>query len=117
MASENVLMIGWNRPVVGREKNAVEIFNSLLNYLNKQKDRGVVESVDPVLLVAHGGDLNGFVMVRGDKEKLHKLRWDEDFQNIVTEAIYNVDQFGVVDGWTGSGVTTQMQKYQRVITR
>jgi hypothetical protein len=32
MAADNVLFIGWNRAIAGREKTALELFRSALGY-------------------------------------------------------------------------------------
>ena len=44
MASDSALFVGWKVPVVGREADAVELFNSFVGYLGKQEAAGAIES-------------------------------------------------------------------------
>ena len=36
--ANHALFIGWNRPVIGRETIAVELFQSVVGYLGKQRE-------------------------------------------------------------------------------
>ncbi len=117
MAADSVLFCGWNRAYPGREKAAVELFNTTLNWWGKQKAAGKVESIEPVILSAHGGDMNGFLIVRGDAVKLAEVARSEEFQDIVTQATVLVQGFGVVHGWTGEGVAHQMNRYMKIVSK
>lgn len=110
----NAMFVRWNRPVPGREPAAIETFQGFMGYLKSQQDSGAIEGFEPVLLAAHGGDLNGFVVVRGSESQLEKLRAEENFTEWVTRAVINVDRFGVIAGWRGNELTAQMQRYGRI---
>lgn len=112
---DHVLFMSWNRPVIGRERTASELFNSVIGYLGTQVKKGNVESYQPVLLSVHGGLTNGFVLIQGDSEKLFKVRHDEEFMKLVTQCSINVEGFGVVDGWTGDQLETQMTRWRNYI--
>jgi len=111
----HALFVGWNRPVAGRETVAVELFNSFISYLGKQQQAGNVESFEPVFLHAHGGDLNGFVVVRGDRNKLNQLIASEEWYDLLTRITVNVDGMGVIPAFIGQDITAQMTRYQRAI--
>ncbi len=115
MAAETVLFIGWNRPIAGREKAAVELFGESMGYWGDLQKSGQIANFEPVLLGLHGGDLNGFVLIRGEREKLDAVRASSRFLDIVTRAGILCEGFGVVSGWTGEGVMAQMQRYQQFI--
>ncbi|MCC7385769.1 MAG: hypothetical protein IT384_28225 [Deltaproteobacteria bacterium] len=115
--ADSVVFVGWNRPKAGREKHANELFNSFLNYLGKQQQAGVVESFEPVLLNPHGGDMNGFVLVRGSRDKLNQLTGTDEWYNIITDCNVAVDNFGQVMGWTGTGVNKMMGIWQNTIKK
>jgi len=72
--ANNVLFIGWNRAVAGREQKALEVFAKSMEYYTKLQTDGRIESFEPVILGVHGGDLNGFILLRGDAEKLDQIR-------------------------------------------
>ena len=109
------LFVGWNRPCSGRETVAVELFNSFISFLGKQQQAGVVESFEPVFLHAHGGDMNGFVLVRGDRAKLTQLTTTEEWYDILTRISINAEGVGAIPAFLGQEVTTQMTRYQRAI--
>jgi hypothetical protein len=117
MAADSALFIGWKLPVVGREADALELFGSLVGYLGKQQAAGAVESFEPCLLSPHGGDLDGFLLVRGERDKLSTLRYSEEFEELVSKCLVSVDGFGVVDAYVGDSVNTQLQRYATNIRR
>ena len=100
--SNHCIFIGWNRPVIGREMAAVEMFNMFVGYLTKEQKSGNIDSFEPVMLSVHGGDLNGFMLVRGSQQKLDGLRASDTFLEMVTKCHYNVQGFGVINGFIGA---------------
>jgi hypothetical protein len=117
MASDSALFIGWKLPVVGREADALEMFGSFVGYLGKQQATGTVDSFEPCLLSPHGGDLDGFIIVRGDRGKLSALRYSDEFEELVAKCLLSVDGFGVVDAYIGDGVGAQLQRYAKNVRR
>jgi hypothetical protein len=117
MASDSALFIGWKLPVVGREADALEMFGSFVGYLGKQQASGAVESFEPCLLSPHGGDLGGFILVRGEREKLSTLRFSDEFEELVSKCLLSVEGFGVVEGYVGDSVGAQLQRYAKNIRR
>jgi hypothetical protein len=75
------------------------------------RDAGEIESFEPVLLEPHGGDLGGFVLVRGSREQLQGLRANEDFRRLNARSGRVVDGFGVVDAHVGGGLEAQVSLY------
>jgi hypothetical protein len=66
------IFIGWGNVVRGRERKALQVFNEALHYWSGLQQQGEIESFEPVLLELHGGDLNGFILIRGDRDKLNR---------------------------------------------
>jgi hypothetical protein len=115
MATDYVLFVGWNRAVAGREKAALELFRYALAYFNEVKAAGQVASFEPVLLGAHGGDLNGFILIKGEEAKLDAVQHSEKFQDLITKVALNVEGVGVIRGWSGESMMNQVQRYANVI--
>jgi hypothetical protein len=105
------LLMGWNRVVPGRETHAVELWAHLLRFLTMLKAEGRISGFEPVLLGAHGGTLNGFVMVRGAQEALDRLRNSDDFLALNVSANKNLDRFTVVRAHFGEDVAKIMRLY------
>ena len=109
------LFIGFGDPVRGRESQAVEIFNETIGYYAGLQEEGAIESFEPVFLEPHGGDLNGFILIRGDAEKLASLRVNEEFTQFSIRAGLVVDGFGVVAADLAERLQRQMEFYTEQI--
>lgn len=113
--ADRILFLGWNRSVTGREQQALKLFEKGMEFFGKLQTDGRIESFEPVLLSAHGGDLNGFVMLRGDAEKLSDVRQDDTFINFAIEANHCLEDFGVILGYIGEGLTDSFARYSELI--
>ena len=109
------LFIGWGTPMPGRERQAVRVLNEATQYYSWLQQQGRIESFEPVLLEQHGGDLDGFVLLRGDEEQLSRLRTDAEFQHNVTRAGLVVNNLGIVGGFIGDNLNRMMGDYQSQI--
>lgn len=78
------LFVGWGAPVRGREVKNLEVFNEVLAYYGRLEQEGVIEGFETVFLEPHGGDLQGFVLLRGSEERLAQLRVDDEFVRLST---------------------------------
>ena len=105
------LFIGWGEVARGREKEAVDLFNEVLEYYGRLQEDGKIESFEPVFLEPHGGDLAGFVLLRGDAEKLASVRVSEEFAQYAIRAGLVVDRFGVVGADLAERLQSQMAFY------
>ncbi len=108
-----MLFIGWGEVIPGREQKALQVFNETLQYYTGLQQRGEIDSFEPALLEPHGGDLGGFVLLRGDQETLARLRADAEFLRQLTRAQLVVQKVGVVTAYTGEGLQTLMGTYQQ----
>ena len=105
------LFIGFGDPVRGRESQAIDIFNESIAYWSRLQEDGDIESFEPVFLEPHGGDPNGFILIRGDAEKLSALRVSEEFTQLTLRAALHVENIGVVAADMGERLQSQMAYY------
>src|SRR3972149_2967999 len=63
--ADTALFIGYGPTIPGREQRALALFNEVLGYYNRLQERGEIESFEAVLLEPHGGELGGFLLLRG----------------------------------------------------
>jgi hypothetical protein len=110
------LFIGWGAPVRGREARGLEVFNEALSYYGRLQQEGSIESLDTVILEPHGGDLQGFFLLRGSQEKLAQLRVDDEFVSLSTRASLIVEGLGVVGAALGDGLEDAVSTYQEAIS-
>ncbi|HEY1358468.1 MAG TPA: hypothetical protein VGF21_09195 [Thermoleophilaceae bacterium] len=106
------LFIGWGQVVRNREKRALDVFNESMAYYASLEQDGKVESWEVVLLEPHGGDLAGFVLLRGSVDQMHAVRNEEEFQRRTTRADLIVENLGVVSAALGQGLADGMAIYQ-----
>jgi hypothetical protein len=105
------LFIGWGAVARGREKEAVELFNEILEYYGRLQEEGEIESFEPVFLEPHGGDLSGFVLLRGDPERIAAIRVSDEFTQFSIRAGLVTDSFGVVGADLAGRLERQMAFY------
>ncbi len=115
--ADAALFIGWGAVVRGREKEALESFNEAMQYNQQLQSRGDIESFESVILEPHGGDLTGFVLVRGDADKLDRLRRSPEFQQRITRAQLLLDNVGVVGGAIGASLMRQIGIYAEEVEK
>jgi len=113
--AEAGLLIGWGEPVTGREAKGLEVFAEALAYYGKAEQDGRLESQEVVLLGPHGGDLAGFILVRGSDAQIAALRAEDDFERLITRAALVVQNVGVVDASVGEGVQAAVGVYQAAV--
>ncbi len=110
--ADAALFIGWGQVVRGREKRAVQVFNESVEYWGSLQGDGRIEDFEVVLLGPHGGDLQGFALLRGSQDQMGALRADEEFQRRTTRADLIIESQGVVDALVGEGIARGMAQYQ-----
>jgi hypothetical protein len=69
-----------------------------------------------VLLEPHGGDLQGFILIRGTEAELAQLRVEEEFVTLTTRAGLIVEGFGVVGGTLGDGLEATISRYEQAVS-
>jgi hypothetical protein len=113
--SSNVIFVGWNRPVPGREKLGADLFQDFMEYVTGLQEDGTIQSLQPVLLNPHGGDMNGFFLITGEPGKLDALASSEAWETHMTRAGINLEGVGVVRGVTGDLLMQSMARWTSLI--
>jgi hypothetical protein len=108
LMTDAALFIGWGATASGRERKAVDLFGESLRFLTNLVVEGRVASVEPFFLEPHGGDLEGFFVVRGEQEELNRIRTSDEFQRLAVKAQVLVQNFGVVGAVTGERLNKHM---------
>lgn len=110
------VFVGWGPVIAGREQKALQVFSEVLQHYTQLQQQGEIESFEPVALEPHGGDLAGFLLIRGDREKLSRLRASDAFQRLNARGLLVVQNFGVVDAHVGDGLTRLFGTFQHEAT-
>jgi hypothetical protein len=70
-----------------------------------------------VIIGAHGGDLNGFILLRGERQKLDELRHDNEFLKHVVRAGNCLEGLGVIPAYIGSSIIEVMSLWRDTIAK
>ena len=109
--ADSGLFIGFGAPIRGRERQAIKVFNETFEYYSRLQQEGEIESFEPVILEPHGGELGGFFLVRGDQDKLARIRGSEEFERQTVRADLIVENLGIVGAALGDRLMSQMAVY------
>lgn len=111
MAATACLMMGWNRPYPGQHKEAFAFLtNEARKSVQKWQKEGWCESYELIGLTAHGGDMNGFILLKGERAKLDELRRSDEFERFSMRMGTMMDRWGVVPGVTEAGIDKVMER-------
>src|SRR6056297_3647560 len=113
--ANSVIFFGWERPTAGREQQAWKLWQDSMEYYEQLKADGKIESYDAVILEHNGGDLNGFVLIKGERKKLAEVRRDAMFLDNAIQAGYCLDNVSIIQGFTGDGLIDVMGRWTKVI--
>ena len=116
MAS-NAIFFGWKRSVPGREALSAEHFTQFISYLNGLKVAGMITEFDTCFLAPHGGDLNGFFLIKGKTETLHAVVESAAWIEHVTRASLHLEGFGAVQASVDAEVMNLMQVWTKAIPK
>ncbi|MGD0084257.1 MAG: hypothetical protein ABSD78_13810 [Acidimicrobiales bacterium] len=107
--SDYALFLGWNRPARGREAGALAVLGESVQFFGELQEAGGIESFEVFLLEPHGGDLNGFILIRGELADLNRLRHEnERFATMLVKNQLYVDGLGVLGATTGAAISQTM---------
>ena len=113
--SSNVIFFGWNRSIPGREQMSAEHFQEFLGYLGRLQQEGAIDSFEPVLLSSHGGDLNGFFLIRAGNEALNTLQASDEWLIHMIRGGQHLEGAGAVRGVTGDLVMEWMNRWNSLL--
>ena len=110
--ADEALFLGWGDIVHGREDKAVEVFNESVQYYGQLQQDGKVESFEAWFLSPHGGDLGGFILLRGEREQLDEIERSPEFERLQTRAAMIAERTGTLNAYTGEALARLMGQFQ-----
>lgn len=113
----NLIFFGWNRSHPGREGLSQQHFQEFVAYLTAQQQAGMIQSWDVAFLDPHGGDLNGFFLIRGEPGKLDTLVGSDEWITQMTRASLHLDASGAVRGATGDLIQSRFALWSSLLPK
>ena len=102
-----------SKPTAARELRKVSLATSTNLWCSLPliaKAQGFFESSENFALTAHGGDLNGFILLHGERAKLDELRRTDAFERLVMRLGGLFSGLGVIPGLNGAGIQKVMER-------
>jgi hypothetical protein len=100
--AKGALFVGWGSIISGREKVAADVLHEAMKYLEQLHREGVIDGADAVLLEPHGGELEGFVLIKGEKDAISRLRVDDVFIHMIVGVQLVHNNVRVVGAYSGA---------------
>jgi hypothetical protein len=111
-----VLFIGWNRPYTGRESEAWKfVMGEGSETLATFQKQGFFERTERIGLTPHGGDVNFFYLLFGERAKLDELRRTDEFERFSMRLGSYVEGYAVVPGVNAEGMTKVMKRNEDLL--
>jgi len=106
-----VLFIGWDRPLAGVDPKKAygHVLTEGVPYLKKLEGKAF-ERIETIGLTPHGGDVNGFILLFGERPKLDELRRTDDFEAFVMKLGDLFAGLAVVPGVNWDGIKAVMDR-------
>jgi hypothetical protein len=111
------MLFGWTRSIPGREQISNQHFQDFVQYLGGLEKGGKIQGFDIVFLDIHGGDLNGFFLIRGESAQLDAMAASKEWETHMTRASLHLQGAGAVRGVTGKRVMERMNLWQELLPR
>lgn len=115
--AEAALCSVWGSAIPGREKQALNVFNDMVQWWTGVQQEGKIERFDVTVLAPSGGDVSGFLVVRGTADQLDSLRRSKEYQQQIARAMLVASHVNVSDAYVDEGLAQIMGQYQEVIDK
>jgi len=109
------LFIRWGFPTPALAEKAVKAFAEATEYWKRKQEEKMIDSFEAVFLDYIGGDLSGFLLVRGDRDKLARIKMDPEFESRNIRVALLVPNFGIIDAFVGEELRRRMDVYQKAV--
>ena len=110
--ADEALFLGWGEIVRGRERKALDVFNESVQYYGQLQEAGRIESFEAWFLSPHGGDLAGFILLRGEREALDEIARSPEFERLQTRAAMIAERTGTLNAYTGEALGRLMGQFE-----
>jgi hypothetical protein len=115
--AEAALCTVWGDPIPGREKHALNVYNEAMQYWAALQQEGKIEGFDVTVLALSGGDMAGFLVVRGTAKQIDSVRRSKEFQQYIARGQLVASHVSVARAYVDEGLAQFMGWYQKVIER
>ena len=105
---EAALCTAWEDPIPGREKQALNVYNEAMQYWAGLQQEEKIERFDVTVLALSGGDMAGFLVVRGTSKQIDSVRRSKEFQQNIARGQLVASHLKVASAYVDQGLTQFM---------
>ena len=113
--ANSAIFVGWHKAQAGYEAASLELFGRFVNNLQKWQKEGRLETFEIASLEAHGGDLGGFALIKGDRAKLDALTHDAEWQREWVQGMVVMQGLGLCEAYIGDGLAQRMGHFGQAL--
>ena len=114
MANEKaVLFIGANKPIVGRDQDAINLWIETPSWLDRQMRANWFQRFDGIWLTAHGGTMNSAWLCYGERARMDEWRRTDEFEAWVFRASNCLADLGVIPGVNFAASRDTMERMKK----
>jgi hypothetical protein len=110
-----VLVVSANRPIPGREQEAMKFWMEAGGWLDSQQKAGWCSRWDGFWLTPHGGSFNSAFLCYGERAKLDEWRRTNEFEAFVFRALMVLEGLAVVPGVNYSAGKETMDRRAKAV--
>ena len=114
--TDTALFIGWGGVYPGREHHAFKLFDETKELFAELKRQGEIVEFEPVLLFPHGGELDGYFLVKGEPAKLAAIQMRPDMEKIRIEASACFAKLSIIPATVGDDVKRFLTQFDEAVT-
>ena len=115
--AEAALCTVWGEAVPGREKQALDVYNEVVQYWARLQQEGKIERFDVTVLTPTGGDVTGFLLVRGTAEQIDSVRRTKEYLQLLSRVQLITTHLRIADAFVVEGLAQIMGQYQEVVEK
>ena len=115
--AKGALFIHWGYPAPDLTAKALKLFAEATEYWKRKQNEKEIDSFEPFFLDYVGSDLNGFMLIRGDRESLARLRMDPEFVTHMMKANTLLPHYGVVEVFFGEELQRRFGDYEKALAQ
>ena len=113
--AEAALCTVWGAPIRGREKEALNVYNEAMQYWAGLQQGGKIERYDVTVLALSGGNMAGFLVVRGTAEQIDSVRRSDEYWQHIARGQLVGSHIGVTTAYVDEGLAQFVGRYQKLI--
>jgi hypothetical protein len=106
----------WGPPIHGCEQKALQLFNEVSQFYAQKIEKGEIESADAVVFDHFSGELDGLMILRGDRDTLDKILHSDEAVGFGHRSELLLTNCRIATGFAGESLRGRMASFAKQVT-